>query len=77
MLHKDGNLHWFIARGSVIHHAHGGAYRLVGTETDITEQKRLQETLKISYEQFATVLDSLEIGIFVLLRDICIENMIT
>lgn len=64
MLHKNGHLHWFIARGTVIYHQRR-VYRLVGTATDITEQKRMQEALSVSHERFATVLDSLEIGIYV------------
>jgi PAS domain S-box-containing protein len=46
MLHKDGSLRWFLARGTVIRGPDGSAYRLVGTDTDITELKRAQTEIQ-------------------------------
>jgi PAS domain S-box-containing protein len=42
MLHKDGSLRWFLARGTLVRHADGTPYRMVGTDSDITERKRVQ-----------------------------------
>jgi PAS domain S-box-containing protein len=45
MLHKDGSVRWFLARGTALRDDEGNAYRMTGTDTDITEQKRAQEQL--------------------------------
>jgi PAS domain S-box-containing protein len=42
MLHKDGSVRWFLARGTVIRAADGTPDRMVGTDTDITERRRAQ-----------------------------------
>ena len=44
MLHKDGTHRWFVARGSIIYD--GRTARLVGTDTDVTEQKQADEELQ-------------------------------
>ncbi|MBO0723203.1 MAG: PAS domain S-box protein, partial [Blastocatellia bacterium] len=46
LLHKDGSIRWFLARGTFIRRADGTPYRLVGTQTDITERKRAEEALR-------------------------------
>ncbi len=45
MLHKNGSLRWFVARGSIMKRADGTPYRIVGTETDITERKRAEQEI--------------------------------
>ena len=44
MLHKDGSVRWFLGRGSVVRQD-GSAMRVIGTETDITDQKQAEEAL--------------------------------
>ena len=44
--HKDGSWRWVLARGVVIKDAKTKSLRLVGTHTDITEQKLREEELK-------------------------------
>ena len=46
MVHKDGSVRWFLARGTAFRDADGQAYRVVGTDTDITEQRRVEEERK-------------------------------
>lgn len=40
MIHRDGSIRWFLARGSVTRDADGVAIALTGTDTDITARKR-------------------------------------
>jgi PAS domain S-box-containing protein len=46
LFHKDGSIRWFHARGTYIHRADGTPYRLVGTQTDITDRKRAEDALR-------------------------------
>jgi PAS domain S-box-containing protein len=39
MLHQDGSIRWFMLRGCAVRLPDGRAVRIIGTETDITEQK--------------------------------------
>ena len=44
MLHRDGSICWFLARGWAVRR-HGVAVRIIGTDTDITERKRAEQAL--------------------------------
>ncbi len=50
MWHKDGTVRWIIARGDVERDAHGNPIRMVGTDTDITERRRMEEDLRTSQQ---------------------------
>ncbi|MBC8040915.1 MAG: PAS domain S-box protein [Opitutaceae bacterium] len=43
--HKDGNWRWFVSRGITLFDAQGRPHRMVGSRTDITEQKRTDAEL--------------------------------
>ena len=43
--HKDGNWRWIISRGITLFDAQGRPHRMVGSRTDITEQKRTDAEL--------------------------------
>ncbi|TVQ21358.1 MAG: PAS domain S-box protein [Leptolyngbya sp. DLM2.Bin15] len=48
MLHRDGGIRWFLARGHVSRDRHGQPQQLMGTDTDITQRK--QTELQIRYQ---------------------------
>lgn len=57
-LHKDGHWVWVNARGKIIEwDKNGKPLRMSGTHIDITDQKRAQESLRQSYEQYKILLD--------------------
>ncbi|OLE52875.1 MAG: hypothetical protein AUG51_15950 [Acidobacteria bacterium 13_1_20CM_3_53_8] len=45
MLHRDGSYRWMLSRGMVVRNSEGRAYRMAGSQTDITERKRAEERL--------------------------------
>jgi diguanylate cyclase (GGDEF)-like protein/PAS domain S-box-containing protein len=47
MRHADGNYRWMLSRGQAVRNEAGRAIRMVGSQTDITELKALQERLRI------------------------------
>ncbi len=47
MRHRDGTYRWMLSRGQAVRDAAGRAIRMVGSQTDITELKELQERLRI------------------------------
>lgn len=51
MLHKDGTVRWFLARGSAIRDGSGHAFRMVGTDTNITARKRVEAQLDESHRK--------------------------
>jgi PAS domain S-box-containing protein len=46
MLHKDGSIRWFLARGTAIRDESGKPLRVLGTDTDITDRVLAENALK-------------------------------
>jgi PAS domain S-box-containing protein len=58
MLHRDGSVRWFLARGSVIRDAEGRAISITGTDADITDRKLGEEALRKAEEIHKRIVDS-------------------
>jgi diguanylate cyclase (GGDEF)-like protein/PAS domain S-box-containing protein len=43
--HKDGTYHWVLSRGLAVRKMDGQAYRMAGSQTDITQRKKAEEQL--------------------------------
>jgi PAS domain S-box-containing protein len=64
MLHKDGSIRWFLARGTAIRDASGKAYRMMGTDTDITDLKLAEAALRKSEERFRSLVANIPGAIY-------------
>ena len=51
MVHKDGSVRWFLARGRAFRDADGRPYRMVGTDTNITDRKCVEAALNASHRK--------------------------
>ena len=58
--HKDGSWRWILTRGDIMKDAQGKPCRWTGTNVDITAQKRLEERLKSSEENFRTFFNTMD-----------------
>lgn len=45
ILHRDGTYRWMLVRGMAVRDANGNAYRMAGSQTDITARKDAEEQL--------------------------------
>ena len=45
VLHKDGDYRWMLSRGIAVRDQAGKAYRMAGSQTDVTARKRAEEQL--------------------------------
>ena len=58
MVHRDGSIRWFIARGTGDPRREGTAVGMAGTDTDITARKRSEEALRQAEELNRRIVES-------------------
>ena len=75
MLHRDGSIRWFIARGCATTDSEGRAVSLAGTETDITERKRGEEALRQAEEINKRIVESTTDCVKILDLDGCLIHV--
>src|SRR5258708_5408424 len=70
---KTGTYRWFLARGTPVRDETGQIVKWFGTNTDIEEQKRIEEALRQSQARINLLMNSSLIGIFVSEEDQIVE----
>jgi len=63
--HKDGRYRWIEARASFVTEADGRQIRLLGSHTDITDRKLMEESVRESEEWYRTLVELSPSGVFV------------
>lgn len=63
--HKNGTYRWIEARASFVTEADGRKIHLLGSHTDITERKQMEETIRESEERYRTLVELSPSGVFV------------
>lgn len=63
--HKDGSYRWIEARASLVTEEDGQQIRLLGSHTDITDRKRMEEAIRESEERYRALIELLPSGVFV------------
>lgn len=63
--HKDGTYRWIEARASFATEPDGRQIRLLGSHTDITERKRMEEAVRESEDRYRTLVELSPAGVFV------------
>lgn len=56
--HKDGTYRWFLTRGQVLRDSAGVPYRMLGSDTEITEQKTIRDLLREREELLRAIIDA-------------------
>ena len=64
MLHQDGTYPWIFTRGLAVRDTEGNAYRIAGSQTDISERKRAEVALRSSVATNQALLNAIPDLIF-------------
>lgn len=75
LLHKDGSYRWVLDRGLASRNEDGKAYRIAGSQTDITSTKLIEEKLRHNEMRLRSILDSVPEGIVTTDSDGNIESL--
>lgn len=63
--HKNGTYRWIEARASFVTEADGRRIRILGSHTDITDRKQMEEAVRESEERYRTLVELSPSGVFV------------
>ena len=64
IMHKNGNYIWVLDRGMVISFSEEGKpKRIIGTHTDITERKLVEQALRINEEKYRNIIANMNLGL--------------
>ena len=63
--YKDGTYRWWSARGNVVSSADGNPIRMIGTVTDITQRKQMEEKLRDAELRLRALVESQIVGIMI------------
>ncbi|HEX6728335.1 MAG TPA: PAS domain S-box protein, partial [Nitrospira sp.] len=63
--HEDGGYRWIEARASLVTEADGRRIRLLGSHTDITGRKQMEEAVRENEERYRTLVELSPSGVFV------------
>ena len=63
--YKDGTYRWWSARGNVVSSADGKPIRMIGTVTDITQRKQMEEQLRDAELRLRALVESQIVGIMI------------
>ena len=69
LMHTSGEYRWTSVRGVPLYHADGTIREWIGTNTDITEQRRTEEALRNSEQRLRFMFDSMHQKIFTTTAD--------
>ncbi|MDR4466750.1 MAG: PAS domain S-box protein [Nitrospira sp.] len=65
LLHKDGTYRWIEARASFVTEPDGSQIRLLGSHTDITERKKMEEAIREGEDRYRTLVELSPSGVLV------------
>lgn len=65
LLHKNGTYRWIEARASFVTEPDGVQIRLLGSHTDITERKQMEEAIREGEDRYRTLVELSPYGVFV------------
>ncbi|MBV5340853.1 MAG: cache domain-containing protein [Deltaproteobacteria bacterium] len=55
MMHRNGEYRWILSRGHILRDGNGNGYRMIGADTDITEQRHAAATLELQRNELAHI----------------------